>query len=147
MVSLRAWQNEIKEGGNKANVAADDLLAAETAAHTTYDARVREMTYSNRGVPPHGGNNQKMVISECLSMLARGWDDLFKTTVKEYADRALTNPTLYSPLSYALQSATATLHQRSEPPRRLFVHAIEKRPDAAGRTRWALVVAGAPAPR
>ena len=33
MVSLRAWQNEIKEGGNKASLNAADLLVAETAAH------------------------------------------------------------------------------------------------------------------
>ena len=147
MVSLRAWQDEIEEGGNKAKVAADDLFAAETVAHVAYDARAREMTYSNRGVTPHGGNNQKMVVSECLSMLARGWDDLFKTTVKEYSDRALKEPALYSALSYALKSAAATLNQRSEPPQRLFVQAVEKRPDAAGRKRWAPVVAGAPAPR
>jgi hypothetical protein len=119
MVSLRAWQNEIKEGGNKATLTADDLFKAETDAHAAYDARVREMTYSNRGVTPHGGNNQKMVVSETLSFLARGWEDLFKTTVKEYADRASKDPARYSPLSYALQTITATLNQRSEPPRPL----------------------------
>ncbi len=119
MVSLRQWQNEIKEGGNKANVTAADLFRAETAAHTVYDARVREMTYSNSGVTPHGGNNQKMVVSETLSFLARGWDDLFRTTIKEYADRASKEPARYSPLSYALQTITGMLNQHSEPPRPL----------------------------
>lgn len=107
MVSSRQWQNEIKEGGNKAHVTADALHAAEIAAHNAYDARAREMTYSNRGVTPHGGNNENMVISEVLSMLARGWDDLFNTTAKEYGDRASKDPARYSPLSYALLTISA----------------------------------------
>lgn len=124
VASLRQWQNEIKAGGNKANVTADTLLAAETEAHAVYDARVREMTYSDRDVTPHGGNNQKMVISECLSMLARGWDDLFRTTVEEYAGRASEHPARYSPLSYALQTVSAVLDHRSAPLRPLpdYIH-------------------------
>ena len=117
MASLRQWQDEITEGGNRANVTARDLLKAEITAHAAYDARVREMTVSSGGVTPHCGNNEKMVVSQCLSMLARGWDDLFETTVKEYADRAVKDPARYSPLSYGLQTTTAALNQRSEPPR------------------------------
>jgi hypothetical protein len=117
MATLRAWQNEINEGGNKATWTAEDLFKAETGAHAAYDARVREMTYSNGGVTPHGGNNQKMVVSELLSFLARGWGDLFETTVKEYADRASKDRARYSPVSYALGTITATLNQRSDPPR------------------------------
>jgi hypothetical protein len=117
MVSLRAWQNEIKEGGNKASLNAADLLAAETAAHAAYDARVREMTYSSRGVTPHGGNNEKMIVSECLSMLARGWDDLFHTSVKEYGAKASKDPARYSPLSYALQTVAAFVNPEPSRPR------------------------------
>jgi len=118
--SLRQWQNEIKAGGNKANVTADTLLAAETAAHNAYDARVREMTFSNHGVTPHGGNNEKMAITELLTYAARGWDDLFKTTARDYGERAIKNPTRYSPLSYAVQTITAILDQQSEPRRSPF---------------------------
>jgi hypothetical protein len=115
MVSLRQWQNEIAEGGNKARVTAATLHAAETTAHSVYDATVREMTYSGQGVTPHGGNNEKMVISQALSMLARGWNDLFKETVVKYGEQASVHPVRFVPLKRALESIVNIVDQAARP--------------------------------
>ena len=115
MLPFQYWHNEIKAGGNKAHVTAATLHAAEIAAHNAYDARVTEMTFSNRGVTPQGGNNEKMAITVLLTYAALGWDDLFKTTARDYGDKAINPSARYSPLSYAVQTITAILNQRSEP--------------------------------
>lgn len=109
MTTLRQWQAEIAEGGNHSSLTAIALLKAERAAKKAYESRVREMTYSGRGVTVHDGNNQKTVVVVSLQMLAHGWTDMFQKTVREYSQKASKDPVRYSPVSYALQTVAGSL--------------------------------------
>lgn len=116
MTSRRQWQNEIKEGGNRAKVTAPDLLIAEKVAYAAYEAKLTQMSYSDRSVARRARNSEKMVISLCLSMLARGWGDLFNSMVQEYIDKASKEPARYAPLSYALQQSLPVIVEQPAPP-------------------------------
>ncbi len=116
MTSRRQWQNEIKDGGNRAKLTAADLLMAEKAAYAAYEAKLRQMSYSDRRVARLARNSEKMVISLCLSMLARGWGDLFNSTVQEYVNKASKEPARYAPLSYSLQQSLRVIAAQTAPP-------------------------------
>lgn len=95
--------------GDKSLFKAEDLYTAEQAAYKAYESRVEEMKRSGQGVLPHDGNNQKMIVSGIISLLASGDQKNFKEEVLDVRKKAGQDPVHYSPLSYALSVAEGYL--------------------------------------
>jgi hypothetical protein len=109
MVSVKSWQEAIAKGRRRPALCAHDLFTAEKAAYSAYEERMREMAKAGNGVIAHDGVNNRMILSNAISLLAIGDEDGFRKSVDDFAERAAWDPVHFSALSYGLQAVDGFL--------------------------------------
>jgi len=114
MVSVKKWQEAIALGHSRGPFTARDLSVAEQEAYKAYDTRVREMAKAGSGMLAHDGLNNRMILSNAISLLAIGDEKGFRAEVDDFAEKAAFDPHHYSALSYGLEAVDGFLKTKEQ---------------------------------